>query len=167
VRDEETVRLDVVAGDVSESSLAAGFIELASIVRALHGDWSAPAGGGYGDWSTHDLLSHLASSQASLAGVATSSTEEPRPGATPFDPDRWNASQVRKRADTSQQDLLNEFDLGTTRLVETLTDMDLGKPVTIGPYAGTPLGETMATMLAHQKGHLDDLRSALHAHPEK
>jgi hypothetical protein len=155
-----------MAGGSSETTLEAGFIELASIVRALHGDWSAPAGDGYGEWSCHDLLAHLASTEASLARIVTSSTEAPRPGAEPFDADRWNSSQIRKRKQTSDQDLLNEFDMGTTRLVETLTGMDLQQPVTIGEYVGRPLGEAMAEMLDHQRHHLDDLRGALHRHPQ-
>src|SRR5690242_7172169 len=128
----------------SETSLEAGFIELASIVRALHGDWGAPAGGGYDDWSCKDLLAHLSSTEAALARIVTSATEPARPGAEPFDADRWNASQTRKRKDSSDQELLNQFDLGTTRLVEALTDTDLAKPVTVGAYAGRPLGEAMS-----------------------
>ena len=147
--------------DVSATSLEAGFIELASIVRALHGDWSAPATG-YDGWTCHDLLAHLSSTEASLASVAESATHEPRPGAEPFDADRWNRSQVRKRADRDTQDLLNEFDMGTTRLVEVMSDMDLDRKVTIGAYPGYTLGRAMAEMLEHQRHHLDDLRTALH-----
>ena len=150
----------------SETSLEAGFIELASIVRALHGDWQAPAGGEYGDWSCHDLLAHLSSTEASLARIVGSSNEPARPGAEPFDADRWNSSQLRRRKEASDQDLLNEFDMGTTQLVEALTGMDLKRPVTIGPYTGLALGAAMAEMLDHQRKHLDDLRAALHAHPE-
>ena len=150
----------------SESSLEAGFIELASIVRALHGDWSAPAGSDYDGWTTKDLLAHLSSTEASLARIVVSSTEPPGPSAEPFDADRWNSSQVRKRKETTEQELLNEFDMGTTRLVEALSDMDLKKPVNIGRYVGTPLGEAMRNMLEHQQHHLDDLRSALHKHPQ-
>jgi hypothetical protein len=155
-----------MADGTSESTLEAGFIELASIVRALHGDWTAPAGDGYTEWSCHDLLAHLASTESSLARIVLSSTEAPRPGAEPFDADRWNSSQVRKRKETSDQDLLNEFDMGTTRLVETMSGMDLKQAVTIGEYAGLPLGEAMAEMLDHQRRHLDDLRSVLHRHPQ-
>ena len=155
-----------MADGTSETSLEAGFIELASIVRALHGDWSAPVGSAYDGWSCKDLLAHLSSSEAALARVVASSTEPARPGAEPFDADRWNASQVRRRKDSSEQDLLNEFDLGTTRLVEALTGMDLKQPVNAGAYAGKPLGEAMAHMLDHQRKHLDDLRAALHSHPE-
>jgi len=152
-----------VADGVSESSLQAGYIELASIVRALHGDWSAPAGG-YEGWTLKDLLAHLSSTEASLAAVAESASQEPRPGAEPFDADRWNRSQVRKRADKDAPELLEEFDMGTTRVVDVLTDVDLGKPVTIGTYAGDTLGDAMAQMLEHQRKHLEDLRAGLHAH---
>ena len=152
----------------TETSLEAGFIELAGIVRALHGDWSAPVGGAgeYEGWSCHDLLAHLTSTQAALARIVASSTEAADPSAPKFDPDRWNASQVRKRKEATEAELLNEFDLGTSRLIEALTDMDLERAVTVGPYAGLPLGEAMAQMLDHQRHHLDDLRAALHAHPE-
>ncbi len=154
-----------MAGDTSASALQAGFIELASIVRALHGDWSAPATG-YDGWTCHDLLAHLSSTEASLPAVAESATQPPRLGAEPFDSDRWNRSQIRKRAQTDVQDLLNEFDAGTTRLVDVLTDIDLSKPVTIGAYPGYSLGDAMAELLEHQQHHLDDLRQVLHAHPE-
>jgi uncharacterized protein (TIGR03083 family) len=155
-----------MADGASESSLEAGFIELASIVRALHGDWSAPATG-YEGWTLKDLLAHLSSTQASLPAVAESVTQEPQPGAEPFDADRWNRSQVRKRAEKDARELLDEFDSGTTKLVDTLTDIDLTKKVTIGAYPGYSLGEAMAEMLEHQRKHLDDLRQALHSHPEQ
>jgi mycothiol maleylpyruvate isomerase-like protein len=155
-----------MAGETSASALQAGYVELASIVRALHGDWSAPADG-YDGWTCHDLLAHLSSTQGSLPTVAASATGEQKSGAEPFDADRWNRSQVRKRAEKDPQELLDEFDMGTTRLVEVLTDTDLAKPVTIGAYPGHTLGSAMAEMLEHQRKHLGDLREALHAHPEQ
>jgi mycothiol maleylpyruvate isomerase-like protein len=154
-----------MAGEASASALEAGFVEMAGIVRALHGDWSAPVSG-YDGWTCHELLAHLSSTQASLPDVAMSATAPPRPDAQPFDADRWNRGQLRRRAEMDSQEMFNEFDSGTTRLVEALTDMELDKPVTIGAYAGLPLGQAMAQMLEHQRHHLDDLRRALHAHPE-
>jgi uncharacterized protein (TIGR03083 family) len=155
----------LVAEGTSATALQAGYIELASIVRALHGDWSAAAQG-YDGWTCHDLLAHLSSTEASLPSVIVSATEPQRGGAEPFDADRWNRSQVRRRLDKDPQELLNEFDAGTTRVVEALTDVDLTKKVTIGAYPGYSLGEAMAEMLEHQRHHLEDLRSSLHAHPE-
>ncbi len=156
-----------MAGETSASALQAGYIELASVVRALHGDWSAPAEG-YEGWSCKDLLAHLSSTEAALPAVAESATDgESTAGGEPFAADRWNRSQVRKRADRDAQELLDEFDRGTTKLIEVLADMDLARPVTIGAYPGYKLGEAMAEMLEHQRKHLEDLRTALHAHPQE
>jgi uncharacterized protein (TIGR03083 family) len=149
-----------VASETSSSSLQSGYIELASIVRALHGDWTAPAPG-YEGWTCRELLAHLSSTAASLPAVASSVTEPKDPNAPPFDSNRWNASQVRRRADKEAQELIDEYDVGTTRLVTVLSDLTLDTLVTIGPYAGVSLGEAMAKMLEHQRHHLSDLQGAL------
>ncbi len=149
-----------MSGELTSSSLQSGYIELAGIVRALHGDWTAPAPG-YQGWTCLDLLAHLSSSAASLPAVASSVTEPKDPNAPPFDANRWNASQVRRRADREAQELIDEYDAGTTRLVMVLSDLSLETPVTIGPYAGVSLGEAMAEMLEHQRHHLSDLKAAL------
>jgi uncharacterized protein (TIGR03083 family) len=149
-----------VGDETTLSSLQAGYIEVASVVRALHGDWASPAPG-YDGWTCRDLLAHLSSSAASLPAVVSSWSEPRDPNASPFDSARWNASQLRRRADKQPQELVDEYDSGTTRLVMALTDAPLDKPVTVGPYAGTSLGETMAEMLKHQRQHLSDLEQAL------
>ncbi|HEY4887831.1 MAG TPA: maleylpyruvate isomerase N-terminal domain-containing protein [Candidatus Dormibacteraeota bacterium] len=149
-----------MAGGTSLSSLQSGYIELAGIVRALHGDWTAPAPG-YEGWTCRDLLAHLSSTAASLPAVATSVTGPKDPNAPPFDSKRWNASQIRRRADKQAQELVDEYDAGTTHLVMALADLTLGTLVTIGPYAGVSLGEAMAEMLNHQRHHLSDLQGAL------
>ena len=149
-----------MAGDVSTSSLQSGYIELAGIIRALHGDWTAAAPG-YDGWTCRDLLAHLSSSAASLPDVASSIKEPRDPNAPAFDSTRWNASQVRRRADKDTEALVEEYDSGTTRLVMVLEDAALDMPVTIGPFAGDLLGETMTKMLEHQRRHLSDLKQAL------
>lgn len=149
-----------MAGETSLSSLQSGYIELAAIVRALHGDWTAPAPG-YEGWTCRDLLAHLSSTAASLPAVASSVTEPKDPNAPPFDSNRWNASQVRRRAGKQAQELVDEYDAGTTRLVMVLSDLTLGTLVTIGPYSGVSLGAAMAEMLEHQRHHLSDLQRAL------
>jgi len=154
-----------MAEGVSASSLQAGFIELASIVRALHGDWSAPATG-YEGWTCKDLLAHLSSSELSLSRIIASANEPPPTDMPAFDADRWNAAMVRRRSDRDPQELLNEFDLGTNQVVEALTDIDVHKKVQAGAFPGYTIAAAMAEMLDHQRQHLDDLRSCLHKHPE-
>ena len=85
------------------------------------------------------------------------------PNAAAFDSTRWNASQVRRRIDKQAQELIDEYDSGTTRLVMALSDADPDAPVTVGPYAGLALGKTMAEMLEHQRNHLSDLEKALNS----
>jgi uncharacterized protein (TIGR03083 family) len=149
-----------VAGETTLSALSSGFIELAAMVRAVHGDWTAPAPG-YDGWTCRDLLAHLSSSAASLPAVVSSVTETRDPNAPPFDSTRWNASQVRRRADKQAQELVDEYDSATTRLVMVLSDANLDAAVTVGPFVGLALGETMAEMLEHQRSHLSDLERAL------
>ena len=149
-----------MTGETSISALQAGYIELAGVVRALHGDWSAAAPG-YEGWTCRDLLAHLSSSAASLPAVASSVSQPKDPNAPAFDSDRWNASQVRRRSDKQPQELIDEYDAGTTRLVMVLADLSVDTPTAIGPYAGESLGEAMAKMLEHQRHHLSDLRKAL------
>ena len=149
-----------MTGETSISSLQAGYIELAGLVRALHGDWTAAAPG-YEGWTCRDLLAHLSSSAASLPEVASSVSQPKDPNAPAFDSDRWNASQLRRRADKQPQELIDEYDAGTTRLVMVLAGLSVDTPVAIGPYAGVSLSEAMATMLEHQRHHLSDLRRAL------
>lgn len=149
-----------MAGDITSNSLQAGYIELASVVRALHGNWKSPAPG-YEGWTCRDLLAHLSSTAASLPAVASSVSEPRDPNAPTFDPDRWNKGQVGRRADKEAQELIDEYDAGTTRLVAALSDLALDTVVTIGPYAGVSLGESMAEMLEHQRNHLSDLEAAL------
>jgi hypothetical protein len=111
-------------------------------------------------------MAHLSSTATSLPAIAGSATGGPRLDATPFEPDRWNRSQVERRSHRHPQELLDEFDEGTTRLVDRLADLPLERPVAIGTYAGLPLVEAMGEMLGHQRRHIDDLERALRVRPE-
>lgn len=138
------------------------YSELARRALALDGDWGAAAPG-YDGWTCKDLLAHLSSTAASLLAVAASAVADP-PSAgpsVPFDSGRWNASQVRRRIDKEPRELKLELESGTDRLVAQLAELPLDKPITVGPYAGLPLGDAMQEMLTHQRNHLDDLERAL------
>jgi len=119
-------------------------------------------------WEAHDLLAHLASTQASLSAVVTA---EPRAadggggGGRAFDPDRWNASQVYRRRDRSPAELRSELEKGSAALHAALMGVDLDRQVAIGPFAGRPVGEVMELMAAHQRAHLEVLQRSLPATP--
>src|SRR5258708_35241237 len=101
-----------VAGETTLSALSSGYVALAGVVRALHGDWTAPAPG-YEGWTCRDLLAHLSSSAASLPAVAGSvaRTRDPNPG--PFRPPGGNASQGGRARENEPQSPLRGTDLAT------------------------------------------------------
>jgi uncharacterized protein (TIGR03083 family) len=149
-------------GDGTRQGIREGYAALSARVLELEGDWNAPAPG-YDGWTCKDLLAHLSSTAASLPAVAGSAVADaPSAGpSVPFDSGRWNSSQVRRRIDKDPQELKLELESGTDRLVAQLAELPLEKPITVGPYAGLPLGDAMQEMLTHQRNHLADLERTL------
>jgi alpha/beta hydrolase fold/DinB superfamily len=169
-----------LGSDVERLAIAAGFADVARDASALDGDWTRPAQSDEGAWDAKDVLAHLSSSQASLAAVIGAPPREAggdgRPASLPrsqgevapegrrgFDPDRWNASQVRRRRETPPAELVRELRDGAATIHAALMEHDLEAPTTVGPFAGVPIGEAMTRMLGHQRLHLAELRAALAA----
>jgi uncharacterized protein (TIGR03083 family) len=171
--DVPLIRPAELGEDLERLCMRAAWRELARELAELGelgggaGGWGAPSG--VGEWSRRELLAHLSSTQAALPAIARSSSAAGAGsaagsgGGTPFDPDRWNASQLRKRAEAAPDQLLEEFMSGTADLEAALAEAGLEAPVTIGTYEGRPLAEAMEGMLGHQRGHLEELRAAVGA----
>ncbi len=155
------IKPDQVAEDVERLCLRVAWRELEREVVALKGDWQAPSG--FGEWSAKDLLAHLSSTQAAMAPAL--SAPPPAPGAEPFDPDRWNASQIRKRRELPAEQLLDEVRRGTAAMDAALRAADLGASMPAGAFAGRTVASAMRALVRHQRGHLDELRAALGAAP--
>jgi pimeloyl-ACP methyl ester carboxylesterase len=162
------IRPAELAEDVERTALAAELATLAREAAAVDGDWRRPVHGDGEGWEARDLLAHLASTQSSLGAVVTA---EPRAAdgdgsrSRPFDPDRWNASQVARRQDRSPAELRSELQKGSAALHGALMRVDLDRQVAIGPFAGRPVREVMELMAAHQRDHLEVLQRALPATP--
>ena len=163
--DVPLIRPAELAADVEATALAAAFASVAREAAQLQGDWTRPVHGdaGEGDgWQARDLLAHLASTQSSLAAIATAQprADDGRPR-QPFDPDRWNASQLARRRQVAAEDLVRELQEGARALHGALMGVDQAGPVAIGPYAGYPVEEALRRMATHQRGHLGELKQAL------
>lgn len=150
-----------VAEDVERLCLRVAWRELEREVVALTGDWELPSG--LADWSAKDLLAHISSTQAAMPAVL--SAPAPAPGAEPFDSDRWNASQIRRRRELPAAQLVAEVRQGTSALDAALRAADLGAAMPGGTYAGRGVASAMRAMVRHQRGHLGELRAALGAAP--
>jgi len=154
-----------VAADLERLCLRAGFADVATAIRATEGEWDQPTG--YRDWSAKDLLAHLASSHTALPAIALS---RPAPGAEPgppFDPDRWNAAQIRRRLDRTPAELKEELTEAEARLRPVLADLSLDDVVASGTFAGNSAMEVMRYMTDHQRGHLAELSRTLSASSPK
>ena len=162
------------ARELERLSLRAGFADVARDASVLvAGDWSRPTLDS--DWDAHDLLAHISSTQGALVATVASAVPAAEPAAAPaavagagqsgprepFDPDRWNASQVRRRRERSVADLVAEIAEGTAAFDEAVQAADLGRTVTIGRFAGRPLAEALKGLLDHQRNHMSELRAAL------
>jgi hypothetical protein len=91
----------------------------------------------------------------------------PAAGAQPFDPDRWNASQIRRRRELPAEQLRDEVERGTAALDAALREADLAATMTAGAFAGENLAAAMRAMVRHQRGHIAELRVALGGAPVK
>jgi len=159
------VRPAELALDLERTAVVAAFWSLARETAALeHGErpWQRRVHA-EGSWEARDLLAHLSSTQAALAGVVASAGEGSQATGTgqPFDPDRWNASQLRRRRERTPTELVRELHAGAVALQAALMAADLSARTSIGPQAGRPLREALEQMYAHQRGHLAELQAAL------
>lgn len=127
--------------------------------------WERPSG--YEGWSAHDLLAHLSSTQQATPRLVESAFGGSSAGPSePFDEDRWNASQLRRRRDQPEKDLIEELRRGTSELIRTLKERvsdpaDLERSVPAGAGRGHPLREVFDELLDHQRRHLSDLLRAV------
>ncbi len=158
------IRPAELAVDLDRLAYRAAYREVERDLDGLDGDWSRPAQGDGAGWSAKDLLAHLASTQAALPRIFSTSVE-PRAavkdGAAPFDSARWNASQVGRRMEATPESLEQEIRAATDALDPVLAEADLQSVTQAGPFAGRPLAETLELMLAHQRTHAAELRRAL------
>jgi pimeloyl-ACP methyl ester carboxylesterase len=154
-----------LAADLERTALAASFWDVARRASAVDGDWSRPArSDGPPGWTAKDLLAHLSSTQKALAAIATTPPAAGGPDrgpAPPFEPDRWNASQLRRRKDTPVSALLAELRDGAVSLHGALMESDLHRPASLGSFAGRSLDDALDSMADHQRGHLTELISSL------
>ena len=122
---------------------------------------------GYPDWTVHDLLAHLSSTQLAIPRLLESAfAESPTLPSEPFDEDRWNASQVRRRRDQPAAALIEELERGALALSQAMRERvrepsDLRRPVPAGAGRGRPLEEAFDALLPHQRRHLADLLTAV------
>src|SRR5437899_10176852 len=87
------------------------------------GGWSRPSPNNEG-WTVRDLLVHLATAEAGF--VPTLRRMAAGQGGVPadFDPNRWNAGQLRRRGEVAPDQLRSELEASHRDMLALLDDID-------------------------------------------
>src|SRR4051794_27601170 len=127
-------------------------------------DWLRPSPNE--GWTVRDLLVHLTTSESGF--VPTLRRMAAGQGGVPadFDPNRWNAGQLRRRAEIPVDQLRPELESAHTGMLEVLDQADETALDQRGHMSSGEEGsveDNFRLVATHKRTHTDDIRSALAA----
>jgi uncharacterized damage-inducible protein DinB len=135
----------------------------AALDRVDANGWSrhSPTNAG---WTIQDLLTHLSTSENGF--VPTLKRMAHGEGGVPqdFDPNRWNAGQLRRRADTNPQQLRMDLEAAHAAMLSLLDGMDTNALDQRGHLSSGVDGSTedcFRLVASHKRGHTADIEAAL------
>jgi len=115
-------------------------------------------------WMVRDLLIHLATSESGF--VSTLRRMSTGEGGVPadFDPNRWNAGQLRRRNDMPPEQLRSELESAHQEMLALLDSLDDAAldhrgHLSSGDEASTE--DNFHLVAAHKRGHTADIQAAL------
>ncbi len=117
-------------------------------------------------WMVRELLTHLTSSESGF--VPTLSRMSSGEGGVPadFDPNRWNAGQLRRRTDTPPEQLRSELESAHQHMLALLDSLDTAALDHRGHLSSGADGSTednFRLVAFHKRAHTADIQAALAA----
>jgi uncharacterized protein (TIGR03083 family) len=114
-------------------------------------------------WTVRDLLTHLTTSESGF--VPTLRRMAAGEGGVPadFDPNRWNAGQLRRRGEISPDQLRKELESAHAdmlALLETLDDQALDHRGHLSSGAEGSTEDNFRLVAFHKRTHTEDIRAA-------
>ena len=137
---------------------------LAVLDRIGPDDWARPSPNE--GWAIRDLLTHLATAEAGF--VPTLRRMASGQGGVPpdFDPNRWNAGQLRRRGETAPEQLRAELEAAHGEMLALLDSVD-DAAFDLRGYLSTgnegSAEDNFRLVAYHKRSHTDDIRAALAA----
>src|SRR5438874_8033162 len=115
-------------------------------------------------WTVLNLLTHLTTSESSF--VPTLQRMAAGEGGVPadFDPNRWNAGQIRRRGDVDPGQLRSELEKAHADMLVLLEGADEAALDHRGRLSSGVEGtteENFRLVASHKRAHTDDIRAAL------
>jgi uncharacterized protein (TIGR03083 family) len=135
---------------------------LAVLDRVGHEGWSRPSPNE--GWTVRDLLCHVATAEVGF--LSTLKKMAAGGGGVPddFDPNRWNAGQLRRRAGASVSELradLESAHQGMLAVLDELDDAALDQPGRLSTGEAGTLEDTFRLVARHKRAHTADIEAAL------
>ncbi len=120
--------------------------------------------GPYEGWTVRDLLAHLSTAERGF--VPTLRRIAAGEGGVPqdFDPNRWNAGQLRRQTETSTQELREKLEEAHREMLAFLDEIDdaaLDQRGRVGSGDDGTLADGVRLVARHKAEHTADLRAAL------
>lgn len=127
-------------------------------------DWLRPSPNE--GWTVRDLLIHVTTAEAGFVGTLRRMASGQGGVPADFDPNRWNAGQLRRRADASPEQLRSELEashLEMLALLEGLDDAALDQSGHLSSGLDGSTEDNFRLVADHKRRHTDDVRAALAA----
>jgi len=115
-------------------------------------------------WTVRNVLAHYVTSERGFCNIFRKIVEGGEGVAEDFDIDRYNSSQQKKTEYLSPPELISQFTLVRTEMVNLVASMSNEDLERKGrhPYLGpTTLGEMIKMVYRHNQIHFRDIRKAL------
>jgi len=118
-------------------------------------------------WTVLNLLTHLTTSESGF--VPTLQRMAAGQGGVPadFDPNRWNAGQIRRRGEVDPGQLRAELENAHAKMLDLLAGVDEAALDHRGQLSSGVEGTTednFRLVASHKRAHTDDIRAALATH---
>jgi uncharacterized protein (TIGR03083 family) len=126
-------------------------------------DWSRRSPNNEG-WTVREIFTHLTTSETGFVPTLRRMAAGEGGVSADFDPNRWNASQLRRRGDVDPTSLRAEVEKSHQEQLALLDSLDDGALDHRGHLSSGVDGSTEDNFLLvaqHKRGHTDDIRAAL------
>jgi uncharacterized protein (TIGR03083 family) len=115
-------------------------------------------------WTVRDLLTHLTTSEAGFLPALRRMAAGQGGVPADFDPNRWNAGQLRRRGEIAPAELRRELEVSHREMLAILEDLDdtaLDQRGRLSSGVDGSTEDNFRLVASHKRAHTDDIRAAL------